>query len=57
MHILVVAKYIKALVICHQESVSDVVRLDTLLEYVHILVISKYILKVHHLQLLSQYNR
>ena len=49
MHVLTVAEYIKVLVTFYQEPVSDVDRLDTLLEHVHILVISRHTLRVHHL--------
>ena len=48
-HVLTVAEYIKALVTYHQEHVLDVDRLDTLLEHVHILVINRHTLRVHHL--------
>ena len=56
-HVLFMAEYIKALVTYHQEPISDVDWLDTLLEHVHILVISRHTHRVHHLQLLSLYNR
>ena len=46
-------KYIKALVIYHQEPVSDVDRLDTLLEYAYFLVINRHIHIVSHPQLLN----
>ena len=48
-HVLTVAEYIKALVTYHQEPISDVDRLDILLDHVHILVINRHTLRVHHL--------
>ena len=53
MHDLLVAEFIRALVIYPQELVSDAVRLGILLEHALIQVISRYILSVLHPQLLS----
>ena len=53
MHALLVAEFIRALVIYRQELVSDAVRLDILLEHALTQVISKHILRVLHPQLLS----
>lgn len=54
-HALTMVEYIKALVTYHQEHVSNVVRLGTLLDYARIMVISRHIHRVHLLQLLSQH--
>ena len=48
-HVLTMAEYIKALVTYHQEHVSYVDKLDTLLDYVHIMVINMHTFRVHHL--------
>ena len=47
-HVLTVAEYIKALVTYHQKHISDVDKLDSLLEHIHILVISRHTLRVPH---------
>ena len=52
-HALLVAEFIRALVIYRQELVSDAVRLGILLEHALIQVISRHILRVLHPQLLS----
>ena len=52
-HVLLVVEFIRALVIYSQELVSDAVRLGILLEHALIQVISRYILRVLHPQLLS----
>ena len=52
-HVLLVVEFIRALVIYPQELVSDAVRLGIFLEHALIQVISRYILRVLHPQLLS----
>ena len=52
-HVLLVVKFIRALVIYSQELVSDAVRLGILLEHALIQDISRYILRVLHPQLFS----
>ena len=50
-------EYTKVLVTFYHELISNVDRLNTLLEYFYILVINRHTLKVYHPQFLSQYCR